>query len=156
MRHEVGDIGIALDYSHSKVYARDNTLNHKTPGWTHFEFTDGLNLATANVLYRFKGDRDWTPYIGAGIGANIPRVEVTRVPRSSVAARAIPGATTPHSSTNREMMNGTCGLFRDRQRREISRKVRRMSRGAYSRTRHSGARALARANPESRGVEPPS
>jgi lipid A oxidase len=72
------DFGVALDFSHSKVYARDNTLNNKTPGWTHFEFTDGLNLATANVLYRFKGDRDWTPYIGAGVGVNVPHVEVTR------------------------------------------------------------------------------
>lgn len=70
------DFGIALDYSHSKVYARKSTLT-KT-GWTHFEFTDGLNLATANLLYRFKGDRDWTPYLGVGIGANIPHVEVTR------------------------------------------------------------------------------
>ena len=72
------NIGLALDYSHSKVYARDNTLNNKTPGWTHFEFTDGLNLATANVLYRFKGDRNWTPYIGVGAGVNVPHVEVTR------------------------------------------------------------------------------
>jgi lipid A oxidase len=70
------DFGIALDYSHSKVYARESTLT-KT-GWTHFEFTDGLNLATANLLYRFSGDRDWTPYLGVGIGANIPHVEVTR------------------------------------------------------------------------------
>jgi lipid A oxidase len=70
------DFGIALDYSHSKVYARQSTLNNT--GWTHFEFTDGLNLATANLLYRFKGDRDWTPYLGVGIGANIPHVEVTR------------------------------------------------------------------------------
>lgn len=68
--------GVALDYSHAKVYARPSTLN-KT-GWTHFEFTDGLNLATANLLYRFKGDRDWTPYLGVGIGANVPHVEVTR------------------------------------------------------------------------------
>ena len=41
------DFGIALDYSHSKVYARESTLN-KT-GWTHFEFTDGL--------HQFLGDR---------------------------------------------------------------------------------------------------
>jgi lipid A oxidase len=73
---DYSDFGIALDYSHSKVYARESTL-HKT-GWTHFEFTDGLNLATANLLYRFKGDRDWTPYLGVGIGANIPHVEVMR------------------------------------------------------------------------------
>jgi lipid A oxidase len=71
--------GVSLDYSHAKVYADRETLNKKTPGWTHFEFTDGLNLATANVLYRFKSpERAWTPYLGAGLGANIPHVEVIR------------------------------------------------------------------------------
>jgi lipid A oxidase len=73
------NIGVALDYSHSKVYADKETLRDKTPGWTHFEFTDGLNLATLNVLYRFKSpDRAWTPYLGAGVGANVPHVEVIR------------------------------------------------------------------------------
>lgn len=72
------NIGVALDYSHSKVYATQGTLN-RTPGWTHFEFTDGLNLATLNVLYRFQEPgRAWTPYLGAGIGANVPHVEVYR------------------------------------------------------------------------------
>jgi lipid A oxidase len=71
------EVGIALDFSHAKVIASKSTLN-KTPGWTHFEFSHGLNTATANVLYRFKGDRDWTPYLGAGMGASIPHVEVSR------------------------------------------------------------------------------
>ena len=70
------DFGVVLEYSHTKVYADKSTLNKS--GFSHFEFTDGLNLATANVLYRFSGDRDWTPYLGAGLGANIPHVEVTR------------------------------------------------------------------------------
>jgi lipid A oxidase len=70
------DVGIALDYSHSKVYASKSTL--RETGWEHFEFTDGLNLATANLMYRFSGDRDWTPYLGVGLGANVPHVEVTR------------------------------------------------------------------------------
>jgi len=73
------NIGLSIDYSHAKVYADKETLNTKTPGWTHFEFTDGINLVTANVLYRFKSpDRAWTPYIGAGLGANVPHVEVIR------------------------------------------------------------------------------
>ena len=73
------NIGLAIDYSHSKVYADKDTLKNKTPGWTHFEFTDGLNLVTANVLYRFKApERAWTPYLGAGLGANVPHVEVIR------------------------------------------------------------------------------
>ena len=67
--------GISLDYTHAKVYGNlDNT-----PGWTHFEFTDGLNLLTLNALYRFQDpSRKWTPYVGAGIGINVPHVEVTR------------------------------------------------------------------------------
>lgn len=73
------NIGVALDYSHSKVYADKETLKTKTPGWSHFEFTDGLNLVTANVLYRFKSpDRAWTPYLGIGVGADVPHVEVIR------------------------------------------------------------------------------
>ena len=44
--------GIALDYIYDKVYADDETLE-KT-GWSHFEFTDGLNLITLNGLYRFQ------------------------------------------------------------------------------------------------------
>lgn len=73
------NLGIALDYSHSKVYASENTLKNRTPGWTHFEFTDGLNLATINAIYRFpKAGQAWTPYVGAGLGAAIPHVEVIR------------------------------------------------------------------------------
>ncbi|MBP1859406.1 outer membrane protein [Rhizobium herbae] len=72
------NIGLSIDYTHAKVYADDETFG-KTPGWTHFEFTDGLNLLTLNGIYRFqKPDRKWTPYIGAGIGINVPHVEVTR------------------------------------------------------------------------------
>ncbi len=73
------NIGLSIDFSHSKVYADSDTLVNKTPGWTHFEFTDGLNLLTANVLYRFQNsDRNWTPYVGVGAGINIPHVEVFR------------------------------------------------------------------------------
>jgi lipid A oxidase len=73
------NIGVSIDFSHTKVYADKDTLQHKTPGWTHFEFTDGLNLLTANMFYRFQQPgRAWTPYLGAGIGADIPHVEVFR------------------------------------------------------------------------------
>ena len=67
--------GVSLDYTHAKVYG---DLGN-TPGWSHFEFTDGLNLLTANALYRFQDpSRKWTPYLGAGAGINVPHVEVTR------------------------------------------------------------------------------
>lgn len=70
--------GLSIDYTHAKVYADDETFD-KTPGWTHFEFTDRLNLLTLNGIYRFQQpDRKWTPYVGAGVGINMPHVEVTR------------------------------------------------------------------------------
>ena len=72
------NLGLSIDYTHAKVYADDETFR-KTPGWTHFEFTDGLNLLMVNALYRFQEPgRKWTPYIGAGAGINVPHVEVTR------------------------------------------------------------------------------
>lgn len=69
--------GISLDYTHAKVYADDATFA-KSPGWTTFEFTDGLNLLTVNALYKFDLDSNWKPYVGAGVGINVPHVEVTR------------------------------------------------------------------------------
>lgn len=71
-------IGLVADYSHTKVYADAATMA-ATPGWTHFEFTDGLNLLTANVFYRHPiSGTDFTIYGGLGAGINIPHVEVTR------------------------------------------------------------------------------
>ena len=71
------DLGISLDYSHDKVYATKSTMARA--GFSHFEFTDGLNLLTLNALYRFPiEDSPFVPYIGAGIGINVPHVEVTR------------------------------------------------------------------------------
>lgn len=71
------NIGVSLDFSHAKVYSDDDT--RAKAGWSHFEFTDGINLLTLNALYRFpiEGSR-FTPYIGAGAGINVPHVEVTR------------------------------------------------------------------------------
>ena len=76
-RYKQPNLGIALDFSHAKVYADDATLAKS--GWSHFEFTDGLNLLTLNALYRFPiKDSKWTPYVGLGAGINVPHVEVTR------------------------------------------------------------------------------
>lgn len=67
--------GVSLDFTHAKVYGDLS----KTPGWSHFEFTDGLNMLTLNALYRFQdSNRNWTPYVGLGAGINVPHVEVTR------------------------------------------------------------------------------
>lgn len=76
------NLGLALDFSHAKVYADSDTLT--ASGFTHFEFTDGLNLLTLNALYRMplEGTK-LTPYVGAGVGVNIPHVEVTRASGST-------------------------------------------------------------------------
>ena len=65
------ELGIALDFTHSKVVA--------TPlpgGFTTLEFTDGINFLTVNALYRWKFDNGFTPYVGVGAGLTIPHVEV--------------------------------------------------------------------------------
>lgn len=69
--------GVSLDFTHAKVYADGDTLDKS--GWDHFEFTDGINLLTVNALYKFdlEGSK-WSPYLGAGVGINVPHVEVTR------------------------------------------------------------------------------
>lgn len=71
------NVGLTIDFSHTKVYADAETMA-STPGWTHFEFTDGLNVLTANVLYKFEPLDAWTPYVGGGLGVVVPHVEVIR------------------------------------------------------------------------------
>ncbi len=67
-------LGFGLDFNHVKVYADDATL--AANGFTLLEFSDGLNILTANVWHRWKmPDRRWTPYVGAGVGLSIPHVE---------------------------------------------------------------------------------
>lgn len=71
------ELGVSFDYTHAKVYADQATL--LTAGWTRFEFSDGINLGTFNLLYRFKDfSPSWTPYLGVGAGINVPHVEVKR------------------------------------------------------------------------------
>jgi lipid A oxidase len=67
--------GLSIDFSHTKVYSNPEDW---PAGWTHFEFTDGLNLLTANALYSFTPDEQFRPYVGIGAGISIPHVEVIR------------------------------------------------------------------------------
>lgn len=68
-------IGYGIEFNHAKVYADDETLADE--GFDRLEFTDGLNLLTANVFRRFPGEsRSWTPYVGGGLGVAIPHVDV--------------------------------------------------------------------------------
>ncbi len=69
--------GYGIDFSHSKVYASDSTLTDN--GYDTLEFTDGVNILTANAYRRWNDQ--WgqiTPYVGAGVGISIPHVEVTK------------------------------------------------------------------------------
>ncbi len=64
--------GIALDNSHSKVAA-----SPMPAGFNKLEFTDGINIYTANLMYRFQNESRYTPYLGIGVGFTTPHVEVT-------------------------------------------------------------------------------
>ncbi len=71
---KVPGLGISIDYAHAKVYGRPLPA-----GWDWFEFTDGLNMITANAMYRWQEpQRRITPYVGVGVGVAIPHVEVDR------------------------------------------------------------------------------
>ena len=66
--------GFALDFTHSKVYADDQTL--AASGFPVLEFSDGVNTLTVNALRRFPMGQRWTPYVGGGVGIALPHVEV--------------------------------------------------------------------------------
>ncbi len=69
------NLGFGVDFNHVKVYADDATMTAN--GFSNLELTDGLNILTANVWYRWPNRaRRWTPYVGAGIGLAIPHVDV--------------------------------------------------------------------------------
>ena len=68
------NLGFAIDFVHSKAYASDDTLS--STGYDVLEFTDGINVLSANALYRFDHTGPITPYFGAGLGITIPHVEV--------------------------------------------------------------------------------
>ena len=67
--------GLGVDFTHAKVYADDETLAET--GYERLEFTDGINILTLNAYRRWPDQ--WpgiTPYVGGGLGASIPHVEV--------------------------------------------------------------------------------
>ena len=70
--------GVGFDYSHIKVYAvRPPALNAIA---SHFEFTDGLNTGTLDLMYRHRLFDRFTAYGGLGVGVAVPSVEVTLRP----------------------------------------------------------------------------
>ncbi len=70
------NLGFALEFTHTKVYAPAAERN--AIGFDRLEFTDGHNIITANAMYRWPNK--WgaaTPYAGAGLGIALPHVDVT-------------------------------------------------------------------------------
>jgi lipid A oxidase len=69
-------LGFGIEINHAKVYASEATK--AASGFSVLEMTDGLNIVTANVMYRWPQEgRRWTPYVGGGLGVAVPHVEVT-------------------------------------------------------------------------------
>lgn len=67
--------GVAVDYMHAKAYGKIKFATD--PVYSTLEFTDGNNILTGNLMYRF-GDpmQRIRPYMGVGLGLAIPHVEV--------------------------------------------------------------------------------
>lgn len=70
--------GFGVELNHAKVYSE----NKAALGYDTLEFTDGLNLLTANVFRRFPTDGRFTPYVGGGLGIAVPHVEIARTGES--------------------------------------------------------------------------
>ncbi|HTM77983.1 MAG TPA: outer membrane beta-barrel protein [Devosia sp.] len=68
--------GFALDFTHAKAYADLDQLG-AGDSYSVLEFTDGLNLLTANALYKHDWDNGLRAYGGLGAGISLPHVEVT-------------------------------------------------------------------------------
>lgn len=67
--------GFGAELTHAKVYAPG--AERSAIGFDRMEFTDGLNLLTANAIYRWPNKwQSVTPYVGAGIGVALPHVDV--------------------------------------------------------------------------------
>jgi len=69
----VGAWGFGAEFTHTKVYADDETL--ADGGFQRLEFTDGLNALTLNALRRWEYGV-LTPYAGGGVGVAVPHVDV--------------------------------------------------------------------------------
>ena len=68
--------GLALEMTHTKVYAPDD--EKAALGFDNLEFTDGHNIITVNAMKRWP--EQWgsaTPYVGGGLGVAVPHVDVS-------------------------------------------------------------------------------
>ncbi|SFD89841.1 outer membrane protein [Roseivivax sediminis] len=68
-------LGFGLEFTHTKVYAPED--EREDAGFDSLEFTDGLNILTANAMYRWPDQwGTFTPYVGGGLGLSLPHVDV--------------------------------------------------------------------------------
>ncbi|MEQ1768689.1 MAG: lipid A oxidase [Devosia sp.] len=82
------DWGVGVEFNHAKAYA-DLTDPALSSDFSHLEFSDGLNLLTANVFRKWDFDKARV-YVGAGAGIAIPHVEV----KTTSAFTPLPNTTT--------------------------------------------------------------
>ncbi len=68
------DWQLAIDYTHTKAYSTDQSRSDS--GYSTLEFTDGINILTLDAIRQFDTGKQWTPYLGAGLGVTIPHVEL--------------------------------------------------------------------------------
>ncbi|ODT29755.1 MAG: hypothetical protein ABS54_04235 [Hyphomicrobium sp. SCN 65-11] len=75
--------GVAVEFTHAKAYAK--LKGDVGALYEKLEFTDGNNIVTGNLLYRFEPWQFYgiRPYAGFGIGVAIPHVEVQVVGASN-------------------------------------------------------------------------
>ncbi|PRY26228.1 lipid A oxidase [Aliiruegeria haliotis] len=64
--------GFGIDNVHAKIAA-----DPMPDGFKVLEFTDGVNMISANAHYRWQNQSTFTPYAGVGVGITTPHVEVT-------------------------------------------------------------------------------
>lgn len=67
--------GFGAEFTHSKVYADDQTLSDN--GFSRLEFTDGLNIFTINLARRFEPlFGTYRAYAMGGIGFALPHADI--------------------------------------------------------------------------------
>lgn len=67
-------LGFGVEFTHSKVYLDEK--DQTALGFSDFQLTDGLNVLTANIMYRWPDQAGpITPYVGGGLGVTLPHVD---------------------------------------------------------------------------------
>lgn len=74
MRETSGPWSFGLEFTHTKIYADNDTLDDS--GFGKLEFTDGLNIVTANAEREVDLSGRWSAHAGLGLGVAVPHVEV--------------------------------------------------------------------------------